>query len=363
MDFIDRLKGLQDRVEKLKEKVHTEEATKNAFIMPFLSALGYDVFDPTEVVPEFIADMGIKKGEKVDYCIKKDDVPIIIIECKHWKENLSLHKSQLHRYFHAVKARFAILTNGLSYLFYSDLDEKNKMDTKPFFEFHIEDLTERAANELKRFQKNVFDVESILSTASDLKYSKHIRELLSEDLSNPSDDFVKYVASKVYSGRVTSKIQELFKKLTKGAVTQLVEGMINDRLRKALSSGTPEVPSTETEGENSGEKEEEPKGNGVETTEEELQGFRIIQAILMPHLDSEQIAHRDTKSYFGVLFEDNRRKPICRLWLNRSKKYLEVFDENKNGEKFEIEKIEDLYSHKEKIIESAIRYLPKETEG
>lgn len=351
MDFIDKLKGLQDRVEKLKERVQTEEATKNAFIMPFLSALGYDVFDPTEVVPEFIADMGIKKGEKVDYCVKKDDIPIIIIECKHWKESLTLHKSQLHRYFHAVKARFAVLTNGLNYLFYSDLEEKNKMDIEPFFEFSIEGFTERSASELKRFKKDVFDVDSILSTANDLKYSKHIRELLGKELSNPSDDFVKYITSKVYSGRVTSKIQELFKKLTKEVVAYLIEGVINNRLKKALNSEVSKSSSTEKEDE-----------NGIETTEEELQGFRIIQAILIPHIDSDQITHKDTKGYFGVLFEDNRRKPICRLWLNRNKKYLEVFDENKKGEKLEIEKIEDIYKYKEKVIESGTRYLPKKEE-
>ena len=128
MDFKDQIKQLSDRVVKLKENIQTEEATKTAFIMPMIQALGYDVFDPTEVVPEYTCDIGIKKGEKIDYAIHKDGQPIILIECKHWKEDLSSHNGQLFRYFHVSNARFGILTNGIIYRFYTDLVEKNKMD-------------------------------------------------------------------------------------------------------------------------------------------------------------------------------------------------------------------------------------------
>ena len=79
MDFKDQIKQLSERVAKLKENIGTEEATKTAFIMPFIQALGYDVFDPTEVVPEFTCDLGIKKGEKIDYAIYKDCQTIMCI--------------------------------------------------------------------------------------------------------------------------------------------------------------------------------------------------------------------------------------------------------------------------------------------
>ncbi len=78
MDFIDRIRDLSTRIPKQLEHIQTEEATKNALIMPFISALGYNVFDPTEVVPEFTADVGIKKGEKVDYAIHLDGKPIML---------------------------------------------------------------------------------------------------------------------------------------------------------------------------------------------------------------------------------------------------------------------------------------------
>ena len=111
MDFKDQIKQVGERVVKLKDQIKTEEATKTALIMPFIQCLGYDVFNPLEVVPEFTADIGIKKGEKVDYAILKDGQPTILIECKWWGENLILHDSQLFRYFHTTKAKFGILMN------------------------------------------------------------------------------------------------------------------------------------------------------------------------------------------------------------------------------------------------------------
>lgn len=113
MDFKDQIKQLGERVARLKDSIQTEEATKTALILPFLNALGYDVFDPHEVSPEFISDIGTKKGEKVDYAILRDGKPCLLIECKHWAQSLTLHDNQLLRYFHVTSARFGILTNGI----------------------------------------------------------------------------------------------------------------------------------------------------------------------------------------------------------------------------------------------------------
>lgn len=374
MDLIDKLKRIGERFTKLQNQVQTEEATKNAFVMPFISALGYDVFNPLEVVPEYVADVGIKRGEKVDYCIMKDENPIIIIECKHWKEKLDTHKTQLHRYFHVTNGRFAILTNGVDYRFYSDLEANNKMDEKPFLEFNLTKITEGVAHELKRFQSENFDAEEIISIASDLKYSKEIKEILSSELKNPSDDFVRYFASKVYQGRITSKVLEQFTSLVKRSTKNLINELINERLQIAIqnqedievpqskaSNPTAEETIVNSQSEQISEPQEtiaqiEKVKKGVVTTEEELKGFRIVQAILAGHIDVSRVAHRDTKSYFRILFDNNNRKPICRLWLNRSIKYIEVFDANKKGEKIAIEEVEDIYGLKDKVIQSAKNY-------
>ena len=172
MDFKDAIKQLADRVGKLKDNIQTEEATKNAFIMPFINALGYDVFNPLEVLPEMTCDIGTKKGEKIDYAIMKDDQPILLIECKHWKQDLNLHDNQLLRYFNVSKAKFGLLTNGIIYRFYTDLKEPNIMDDKPFLEVDITDLRDNQIEELKKFHKSYFDVDNILNSASELKYMK-----------------------------------------------------------------------------------------------------------------------------------------------------------------------------------------------
>ena len=177
MEFVDKIKALAVRVEKQKDNISTEEACKNAFVMPFLNALGYDVFNPEVVVPEFVADVGVKKGEKVDYAMKLDGKIIMLVECKICGSDLAQqHMSQLYRYFSVTDARFAILTNGMQYWFYSDLDEKNKMDQRPFFQFDILDHRATHLAELTKFTKEQFDLEQILATASTLKYSSAVRK-------------------------------------------------------------------------------------------------------------------------------------------------------------------------------------------
>ena len=142
MDFIDKVKQFSKRIDMLKGNLATEEATKTALIMPFFNLLDYDVFNPIEFVPEFTADIGTKKGEKVDYAIMKDNNPVILIEAKGVNDDLTKHDAQLFRYFTSTNAKFAILTNGIIYKFFTDLEEPNKMDEKPFLEVNLLDLNE-----------------------------------------------------------------------------------------------------------------------------------------------------------------------------------------------------------------------------
>lgn len=166
MDLKDYLIQIADRITKTKESILTEEATKMSFIVPVISALGYDVYNPLEVVPEFTYDAGIKKGEKIDYAIHLDGRPIILVECKHCKENLEQHDSQLMRYFNVSKARFAILTNGIEYKFFTDFDDKNVMNSKPFLVINMLDLPDKDISHLKKFHKSHYDESNILSSAN-----------------------------------------------------------------------------------------------------------------------------------------------------------------------------------------------------
>lgn len=352
MDFKDQIKILGERVVKLKDQIATEEATKNAFIMPFLQSLGYDVFNPVEVIPEYVTDIGTKKGEKIDYAIFKDGNPIILIECKHCNQNLDLHEGQLLRYFHVSKAKFGILTNGVIYKFYSDLVEANKMDEKPFLEFNITDIKDIQIEELKKFHKSYFDADSITNTASELKYSNELKQLISQELNNPTHDFVKHLAKQVYPSIITAKVLDLFTQLTKKAAQALLSDLITERLNNALKKEKEDEQQEIQEAAALTEK----ANSKIETTEEELEGFLIIKSILRQKIDVSRVAYRDAQTYFAILLDDNNRKTICRLYFNGNKKYLMYFDDNKKEVKKEIQSLDDLFTHSNELLEVLNRY-------
>jgi hypothetical protein len=353
MDFKDQIKQLGERVAKLKDQIQTEEATKNAFIMPFIQALGYDVFNPTEVVPEFISDIGLKKGEKIDYAIFKDGSPTILIECKHWAQNLNIHDGQLLRYFHVSKAKFGLLTNGIIYRFYSDLVAANKMDEKPFLEFNINEIKDNQIEELKKFHKTVFDAESITNTASELKFMNELKQIIQQELINPTPDFVKHFAKQVYPSNISAKVLEQFTNLTKKSIQQHISDLITERLKTALTKEDEETKKQEAVQALEQAKLDEVK---VVTTEEELEGFMIVKTILRQKISATRITHRDAQSYFAILLDDNNRKTICRLYLNGSKKFFVILDDQKKEVKNEINTLDDIFKHSETLLKIVDNY-------
>ncbi|PMH46561.1 restriction endonuclease [Vibrio sp. 10N.286.49.B3] len=364
MDFIERLQGLSKKIIQVGTTLETEEATKNALIMPFLhTVLGYDVFDPTEVVPEFNADTGTKKGEKVDYALLKDGEVQILIECKKFGEKLSTkHASQLFRYFSVTNARIAILTNGEVYEFYTDLDAPNKMDEKPFLTLDISDLDEHIVPEVKKLTKSSFDVDSVVDAAGELKYLNQIKKILQEQFKSPEEDFVKFFTSRVYDGVQTAKVKAQFLEITSKALKQFLNDSINDRLKSAIGTSEEvaikaqaQTQSITIEAEITPEQVEDDKPRIV-TTEEEIDGFNIVKAILRAKLDVSRITARDTQSYFGILLDDNNRKPLCRLHFNAKQKYIGITGEDKKETRHPIESLDDIYGLSNKLLENAARF-------
>lgn len=342
-----KLEQLHQRVNGLKDQINTEEATKNAFVLPFIQLLGYDIFNPTEVIPEFICDIGTKKGEKVDYVIRNNEEPILIIECKHWKENADAHNSQLHRYYHVSKARFGVLTNGLKYNFYTDLEKPNIMDEKPFLTIDIEDLKDSSIKILESFAKNQYNLENILDSAEALKYIKAIRIEFEKEIENPSDEMVKLLVNRFFDKSLTASRMTAFKEYTKKALTVSINESISDRLKSALHINEK---IEKQDNSNPVPIDENKDSEKVITTEEEMEGFQIVKAILREKIPSERIAHRDTQSYFGVLLDNNNRKPICRFHFNTSNKYLELFHNGKDaGEKILLTDLDDIYNHRTEL--------------
>ena len=247
MNFITELEDFSLRISRMQENIKTEEATKTSIVLPFFQLLGYDVFNPLEFVPEYTADAGTKKGEKVDYAILKNNEPIIIIEVKTINTELNnKHINQLFRYFSVTKARFGILTNGTTYKFYSDLEEPNKMDMVPFLEIDLTNLNKDTVNELLKFKKEEFNVKDILSSASELKYESLIKNAIAEQFKNPSDQFIKALLTKdIYSGVKTQTVLDKFRNIVKLSIGDYINDLLNEKFQNVISSSNEQASTLE----------------------------------------------------------------------------------------------------------------------
>ena len=368
MSFAEGINALATKIRDKKDGIETEEATKNAFIMPFISSvLGYDVFDPAEVVPEFVADVGVKRGEKIDYAIVKNGEVQMLIECKKVGEPLNInHASQLFRYFAVTSARIAILTNGQVYQVYTDGDAPNRMDEKPFLVFDLLDIDRTLIPEIQKLSKESFDLDSVVNAAEELKYIGMIKRILAAEIKEPTDDWVRFFVSRVYDGKATQKVIEQFRALVTKAGVQYIGGQVNDRLKNALGddgastveSLTPVPPvAVIAPAETSAENAPDPD---VVTTDEELDGFNIVRAIAVSEVAPERVVFRDAKTYFAVLLDDNNRKPIIRLYLNgKSVKFVTTFEDgNKTGVRRDIDSVVDIYK-----VSAEIRSVLREYAG
>lgn len=352
MDFKTQIKLLGERFVALKDQVLTEEATKNAFIMPFIKELGYDVFNPNEVTPELVADIGVKQGEKIDYAIMQNGEPIILIECKHHAAALNVHNaSQLFRYFHTTKAKFSILTNGFEYRFYTDLVEKNKMDEKPFFVFNITDIKDNQIEELKKFHKAQFDFQNIVNTANELKIMNELKVLINSELTDPGPEFIRHFAKQAYPGMITAKVLEQFTSLTRRTIQNYINDLITERLKSALTKEDDKAKEIQQ-----GQQEEKEDVSKVVTTAEELEGFMIVKTILRQKIALKRIAYRDAQSYFAILLDDNNRKTICRLYLDGSKKYLVTLDAERKEVKHELASLDDIFKYADLLMQTVEDY-------
>ncbi len=357
MNFEEKINSIIQRLPSLSRHLETEEATKNALIMPFIAALGYDIFNPLEVIPEYTTDVGTKKGEKIDYAIMREGETIILVECKKAGTELTnANLNQLYRYFGVSKARIALLTNGIQYRFYSDLEDKNKMDQRPFLELDLSAPRQSAIKEIKKMTKESFDLNLMLSTANELKYVSAIKQVLEKEYEDPDENFVRLCFKSILpDGIFTAQTKEQWQPMVHKAFQLFLSEQVNNRLRSALEKETGESKSSESDTQK--EKAQDKSEKGIITTKEEKEGYNIVRAILARDIDPERVFPRDTKSYFGIILDDSNRKPICRLHFNAiSQKYLGVFDAKKQETRIPIEKVSDIYKHAEALLQALTLY-------
>lgn len=350
MEFEGLIKSHVQRIKTLKNDILTEEATKTSLIMPFFRILGYDVFNPNEFMPEFVADVGLKKGEKVDYAVKFDNEPVILVECKSINEKLEKHDSQLYRYFGTTTAKFAILTNGIIYRFYTDIDEINKMDDAPFLEINLLELRDEQIAKLQYFTKENFDKDAIYDSAEGLKNEAQIRQIIKEEIENPSEELVKLILGKgVYNRAKTQSVIDKYTPIVKNAFDYIIKELLNKKIETAFANTEP-IALSETQTDNEDTIIEEESGNNIVTTEEEFEAYYIVKAILSKYIDIERISYSDKESYFAIILDNRITKWLCRIYIKKNKKYIAIFE---NGEKtkYSIENISDIYGYADNLIQ------------
>lgn len=216
-----KLASLSDKIKILKDKVRSEEATKQSMVLPLLQLLGYDIFDPEEVMPEVPCDIS-GKGDRIDYIITIKGKQEILIECKECHQNVLNHVKQLKKYFVASDARFAILTNGITYLFFSDHDNANLMDEEPFYSLDMGNLSEDDIAFLYGISRQNYNTMQLVYKSQDIRYRNEILENLKREFNKPSKGFVSVLTSNFYSGKLHDSVYNKFATLVKDCIRIVV---------------------------------------------------------------------------------------------------------------------------------------------
>lgn len=310
-----------------------ETQTRDFLIEPFFDLLGYNKMD--DYLHEFVADMGTKRGRRVDMAISfGKSQPIILVECKKATAKLSdNHFRQLNEYcLYTESAKIGLITNGLQYDFYTRSNENNViLHETPFFSFDLTAFEEADVEKLALFYRPTFELNEVVAEAEDVYFLEKFDEALFETLSKPDDDFIKIIYKKMGGKRLTNNISEQIFNLInsislKTAVDRIVQKEIND------------------------------SNSGIITTAEEIKTFNVIKTILamsskIKNSEMDRINYRDMKGSFGILVDDNGRKKVCSLKLSDRRKIIEIGD---NSYELEDTSITTLTLHKKELVESAI---------
>lgn len=365
MDFKDQITQLAERIEKLRDNIATEEATKTAFVLPLISALGYDIFNPLEVVPELDCDIARKKGEKIDYAILKDDVPVILMECKYWQQDLDLHNTQLKRYFVSSNARFGVLTNGIEYRFYADLEKPNVMDEKPFLVVNLLELSDSDIEQMKKFHKSYFNESDILSTAQELKYTLELRNVLTQEIDSPEPEFVRFFIKKIEENKtVTQRVIEQFTPLIKKAFNGIINERITERLGRAIKSEEDDEQnkpdSTASQSRYIEQNFDNIDVDGDEesrtATQDELDSFYVVKSIIREVIDPKRLTYRKLQYYVRIMIDDNTRQSLCILRFSKRKKYVDFHKDECWTGIIPINSVDDIYNYASELKQMATQY-------
>jgi hypothetical protein len=364
--MLKKLDNIAKKYHKNATIITTEEATKNTLIIPFFTALGFDFSEPSEFSPEVFASIGEEKRERIDYALKSGDEYLMLVECKKCKDNLGKNAfNQLSDYFKALRpklnVRIGILTNGLTYKFFSDLDEDNVLDSIPFFHFNILNFDEQKASELKQFEKSTFDINSIIANAREAKLLAAVKEILGGYLVDPPEKFSHFVLSKVFPNLLGRRPQELvstFKRIISEAFNQLILDRVNGKLEQATSQNVSIDSGPETE--KAPQAAPVAGDDGIAATINKIEALAIVKTILRSKGVINRIYLKDYKDSSSILLDNKQQKILIKLYFNDTTKKRIVLGNdkaNKKGNQVEIKDVYEICKYSNEIIQALNYHL------
>lgn len=317
MGLFEDLRNLSEQVKKRKDYIQGEEATKHSLVLPFLQVLGFDVYDPREVKPEYVADFATKLSgkqlRKVDYALYVRGELSIFLECKAVDVAVEDQEGQLAQYFNSTPSvKLGIITNGIQYRFFTDLRLQHIMDSEPFLDFNILSFTEREAEALKPLTKESYNGSSVQRYAEEIISAEKVTALIGELLTNPSENFVRFILDELdlVAGKKNANVIGRFTPIVKKAMQAALLSMMTKSFQQGLTpppAAPPEPPAPEPSLQavdktlpaaepGTGTKE----GGGAVTTEEELAIFQIVSRLCGESSLKSAVKYKDTTAYFGI---------------------------------------------------------------
>lgn len=301
----ERIRSLQARLRANRSKVRTDEAARAALVLPFIQSLGYDVFDPEEVVPGFTRGQG-----RADFVVLDGEQHRIVISLAQDPTDLTADRAvRLAECFANVSATTAILTDGSLYRVHTDADQPGRMDEEPLLSVDLGGTADVDPAILSGLEKDTFDIASLASAAKTRRYEEAVRRAVGDELADPSETFIDIIGGRMRAAGFEPR-DDLFQRVS------------------AISLFSPSAAGAGTDGATA--VTEIASGDDRVMTQDEMLGYHIVRAIAAKHIDASRITARPAQSYCAILLDDNNRKSIGRLHFNsQTVKYLGTFVDKK----------------------------------
>ena len=336
-DKIDKL--YQDILKNNAGLVESERDTITSLVNPFIDLLGYNRLSLIEYKQEYSAGY-LGRREAVDIALLNgENNPIIFIECKKLGHTFRKNNiGQVQQYYNAAKRYsnndliLSILTDGDHYRLFTETQNEFHLDDEHFIDFKLSSILDSSDFVIEIIQlisKEHFDKKRILDFAAQQRYYSGVYNTLVSEFKAPSEDFIRFLIRPFFPEKkrlTTGMIEETFKSVVWQATQQF----------KSDLGGNDDII---------------PINPPVETTDSEVNGYRVLLSTLKDSIDINRLTHRDTPECFFIYLDNDTSKTVCSFWFNNeSNKKICLYDNHPKGDKVSIQNVIEIESYKNRLV-------------